>query len=110
MLTVMDVCIKERMANSADCPAKSCDVTESLAELTMIRAAPDHGRCNIRPESSAKAVRGWLRRLGARTPYIEPGPPWERGCIENFNGKLRDELLDREVFCTLQDVGVLAEQ
>jgi transposase InsO family protein len=49
----------------------------------------------------AKAVLSWLSRIGVRTLYIEPGSPWENGYIESFNGKLRDELLDREVFDTL---------
>ncbi len=52
-------------------------------------------------------MREWLGRVGARTLYIEPGSPWENGYIESFNGKLRDELLNREVFYTLK---VLTEQ
>ena len=52
----------------------------------------------------------WLGRVGSRTLYIEPGSPWENGYIESFNGKLREELLDREVFYTLLEVRVLAER
>ena len=48
--------------------------------------------------------------MGAKTLYIEPGSPWENGYVESFNGKLRDELLDREIFYTLQEVQVLTEQ
>ena len=52
----------------------------------------------------------WLGRVGARTLYIEPGSPWENGYIESFNGKLRDELLDRDVFYTLLEARVLTER
>ena len=48
--------------------------------------------------------------MGARTLYIEPGSPWENGYVESFNGKLRDELLDREIFYTLREVQILTEQ
>ena len=62
------------------------------------------------PEFAAKAVRSWLNRLGVKTMFIEPGSPWENGYIESFNGKLRDELLDREIFTTLEEARVLIEQ
>ena len=62
------------------------------------------------PEFTAKAIRSWLSRLGVKILYIEPGSPWENGYIESFNGKLRDELLDREIFTTLEEAKVLIEQ
>jgi len=62
------------------------------------------------PEFTAKAIREWLAGVGARTLYIEPGSPWENGYVESFNGKLRDELLDREIFYTLREVQILTEQ
>ena len=58
----------------------------------------------------SRLVRGWLRRIGVRTLFIEPGSPWENGYCESFNGKLRDELLDREIFYTLREVKVLIER
>ena len=61
-------------------------------------------------EFTAKAVREWLQRLEVGTLYIEPGSPWENGYIESFNGKLRDELLNREVFMTLREAQVLVER
>ena len=64
----------------------------------VFRGVPDHIRSDNGPEFTARAVREWLGRVGARTLYIEPGSPWENGYIESFNGKLRDELLDRELF------------
>lgn len=50
------------------------------------------------PEFTAKAVRGWLERIGVKTAFIEPGSPWGNGYNESFNGKLRDELLNGEIF------------
>ena len=74
------------------------------------RGVPQHIRSDNGPEFTAKAVRGWLANVGAKTLYIEPGSPWENGYVESFNGKLRDELPDREVFYTLLEVQVLTEQ
>ena len=62
------------------------------------------------PEFVAEAVQGWIAGVGARTAYIGPGSPWENGYVESFNGKLRDELLDCEVFNTLREAQVLIEQ
>ena len=62
------------------------------------------------PEFTAKALRSWLEDLEVKTLFIEPGSPWENGYIESFNGKLRDELLDREVFDTLWETQVLTER
>ena len=62
------------------------------------------------PEFTAKAVRSWLNRLGVKALFIEPGSPWENGYIESFNGKLRDELLNREAFTTLTEAKVLIEK
>lgn len=74
------------------------------------RGVPEHLRSDNGPEFTAKAVRSWLQRVGVQTLFITPGSPWENGYVESFNGKLRDELLDREVFDTLWEVQVLTEQ
>ncbi len=55
-------------------------------------------------------MRKWLERLGVKTLFIEPGSPWENGYVESFNGKLRDELLNREIFTTLTEAKILIEQ
>jgi putative transposase len=55
-------------------------------------------------------VRGWLGRVGVATLFIEPGSPWENGYVESFNGKLRDELLNGEIFTTLHEAQVLIER
>ena len=110
LLTIMDAYSRECLAIRAGRGMRSADVIEVLAELMMTRGVPDHIRSDNGPEFTAGAVREWLGRVGARTLYIEPGSPWENGYIESFNGKLRDELLDREVFYTLLEVRVLTEQ
>ncbi len=99
-------CLAIRAARSI----RSADVIEALAKLMVLRGVPDHIRSDNGPAFTARAVREWLGRVGARTLYIEPGSPWENGYIESFNGKLRDELLDRELFYTLLEVRVLTER
>ena len=74
------------------------------------RDTAEHIRSDNGPEFTAKAVRYWLERLGVKTLFIEPGSPWENGYIESFNGKLRDELLNREIFTTLTEAKILTEQ
>ena len=110
LLTVIDEFSRECLAIRAARSIRSADVIEVLAELIVFRGVPDHIRSDNGPEFTTRAVREWLGRVGARTLYIEPGSPWENGYIESFNGKLRDELLDREVFYTLLEVRVLTER
>ena len=62
------------------------------------------------PEFTAEAIRDWLNHLGVKTLFVEPGSPWEKGYIKSFNGKLRDELLNREIFMTLTEAKVLIEE
>lgn len=88
---------------------KSQEVIDQLFELFIFRGLPEHIRSDNGPEFAAKAVRRWLTRFGVETLFIEPGSPWENGYIESFNGKLRDELLNREVFTTLLEAQVLLE-
>jgi transposase InsO family protein len=85
------------------------DVIYQLAELFIQRGIPEHIRSDNGPEFTARAIRQWLRDLGVKTLYIEPGSPWENGYIESFNGKLRDELLNVEIFTTLFEAQVLIE-
>jgi transposase InsO family protein len=82
----------------------------STAELFVRHGAPDHIRSDNGSEFTADAVRDWLRRVDVKTLYIEPGSPWENGYNESFNGKLRDELLNGEIFYSLKEAQVLIEQ
>ncbi len=83
---------------------------EAFEQLFMTRGIPDHIRSDNGAEFTAKAVREWLTKMQVKTLFIEPGSPWENGYNESFNGKLRDELLDREVFYTLTEAQVLIER
>ena len=89
---------------------KSEDVLERLSDLFVRRGVPDYIRSDNGPEFTAKRVREWLERVDVKTLFIEPGSPWENGYVESFNGKLRDELLDGEVFDTLLEAKVLIER
>jgi putative transposase len=88
----------------------SADVIDVLADLFMACGTPGYIRSDNGPEFIATAVKGWISGVGAKTAYIEPGSPWENGYVESFNGKLRDELLNMEVFNTLLEARVLIEQ
>jgi len=81
-----------------------------LTELFCERGVPVHIRSDNGPEFIAARLRGWLDRLAVKPLFIEPGSPWENGYVESFNGKLRDELLNREIFYSLQEAEVLIEQ
>jgi len=110
MLTVMDEYTRECLAIRVDRKLNSYDVIEQLAELFVQRGTPDFIRSDNGAEFTAKAVRGWLKRLGVKTLYIEPGSPWENGYIESFNGKLRDELLNGEIFDAVLEARVIIDQ
>src|SRR5215472_13070304 len=83
---------------------------ESLAEVMVERGVPEHIRSDNGPEFIARRLRKWLERLGTQPLYIEPGSPWENGYCESFNSKLRDELLNREVFYSLKEAQILIER
>ena len=89
---------------------KAADVIDVLADLFITRGTPGFIRSDNGPEFAAVAVRRWITGVRASTAYIEPGSPWENGYVESFNGKLRDELLNTEVFNTLAEAKVLIEQ
>mgnify|MGYP001364538489 CR=1 FL=1 len=110
MLTVIDEFTRECLAIRTARHIRSDDVLGLLTELFTLRGVPGHIRSDNGPEFTALAVRQWLGRVGARTLFIEPGSPWENGYVESFNGKLRDELLEREVFYTLREAQVLIER
>ena len=106
-LNVVDEYTRECLAIKVDRRQTSRDVLRTLAQLMLKHGVPEHIRSDNGPEFVAKAVRQWLSRLGVQTLFIEPGSPWENGYIESFNGKLRDELLDGEIFTTVKEAKVL---
>ena len=110
LLTVMDEFSRECLAIRAARRIRSDDVLELLTELFTLKGVPEHIRSDNGPEFTSKAVREWLPKVGVKTLFIEPGSPWENGYIESFNGKLRDELLNREIFYSLKEVQILTER
>jgi transposase InsO family protein len=110
MLNVVDEFTRECLAIRVGRQLRAADVIDVLSDLFIRRGVPGHVRSDNGPEFAAKAVRGWISGVGAKTAFIEPGSPWENGYVESFNGKLRDELLNAEVFNTLAEAKVLIEQ
>jgi transposase InsO family protein len=110
MLTIVDEYTRESLAIDVARRLNSQDVLYRLGELFVHRGSPEYIRSDNGPEFTAKAVREWLARVSVQTLFIEPGSPWENGYIESFNGKLRDELLDGEIFYTLIEAQVLIER
>jgi putative transposase len=107
MLTIIDEYTRECLAILVERRLTSEDVINQLYTLFLLRGVPEHIRSDNGPEFTAEAVRNWLARIGVKTLFIEPGSPWENGYIESFNGKLRDELLNCEIFTTLTEAKVL---
>jgi transposase InsO family protein len=110
ILAIIDEYTRECLALDVARRMTSEDVIYRLGQLFVERGVPAYIRSDNGPEFTAKAVREWLERLDVQTLFIEPGCPWENGYVESFNGKLRDELLNREIFYTLHEARVLIEQ
>jgi putative transposase len=110
ILTMIDEYTRECLVMLVNRSITSQDVISQLFQLFVLRGIPEHIRSDNGTEFTAREIRKWLARLGVKTLFIEPGSPWENGYIESFNGKLRDELLNREVFTTLIEARVLIEE
>ena len=110
ILSIIDEFTRECLRIKVNRKITSQDVIDELFNLFIFRGIPKHIRSDNGPEFTARAVRRWLSRLGVKTLFIEPGSPWENGYIESFNGKLRDELLNRKIFTTLIEAKMLIEQ
>jgi putative transposase len=109
MLNVIDEFTRECLAIRVDRKLKSTDVIDVLSDLFILRGVPGHIRSDNGPEFIAKAVREWIAAVGARTAFIEPGSSWENGYCESFNAKLRDELLNGELFYSLAEARIVIE-
>ena len=109
MLNIIDEFTRECLAIRIDRKLNSTDVIDALSDLFILRGVPGHVRSDNGPEFIAKAVREWIVAVGAKTAFIEPGSPWENGYCESFNSKLRDELLNGEVFYSVAEAKVIIE-
>jgi len=109
MLNVIDEFSRECLAIRIDRKLNSTAVIDVLTDLFILRGVPGHVRSDNGPEFIAKAVRDWIDAVGAKTAFIEPGSPWKNGYCESFNSKLRDELLNGEIFYSLAEARVVIE-
>lgn len=109
ILNVIDEYSRECLLSRVERRISHEEVLEELTWLFCTRGLPAHIRSDNGPEFTAQRVRDWLSRLSVGPLFIEKGSPWENGYIESFNGKMRDELLDREIFYTLKEAQVLTE-
>lgn len=109
MLNVIDEFSRECLAIRINRKLKSTDVIDVLADLFTLRGVPGYVRSDNGAEFIATAVQDWIAAVGAKTAYIEPGSPWENGYCESFNSKLRDELLNGEIFYTLAEARIIIE-
>lgn len=110
LLTLIDEYTRECLAIRVARNLNSLEVIETLADVMLQRGVPEHIRSDNGPEMTAKIVRDWLKNLGVQTLYIEPGSPWENGYCESFNGKLRNECLNQEIFYSLKEASIVIEQ
>lgn len=106
----MDEFTRECLAIRIKRKLNSMDVIDALTDLFILRGLPAYIRSDNGPEFIAEAVRDWIAAVGAQTAYITPGSPWENGYIESFNARLRDELLNGEIFYSLKEAQIIIEQ
>jgi putative transposase len=107
-LSVIDEFTRECLALDVARSMNAVEVVEVLSELVLIRGVPGHVRCDNGPEFVAAAIRDWLSLSGVSTLYVEPASPWQNGFVESFHARLRDELLETELFETLKEAKMLA--
>ena len=109
-MTLVDEYSREALAIRVARRLGSMQVIETLADAMVVKGVPQFIRSDNGPEMTALEVKRWLQEVGSKTLFIEPGSPWENGYCESFNGKLRDEFLDGEIFYSLKEAQVLTEQ
>ncbi len=109
MLNLIDEFTHECLAIRVQRRLKAIDVIDVLSDRFILRGMPEHIRSDNGAEFAAKAVQEWIAAVGVKTAYIAPGSPWENGFIESFNARLRDELLDGEIFYWLKEAKIVIE-
>ena len=109
MLNVVDEFTHECLSIRVARKLKATDVIDVLSDLFILRGVPSHIRSDNGPEFVAQAVQDWIKAVGSKTAYIEPGSPWENGYVESFNARLRDELLNGEIFYSLREAEIILE-
>lgn len=107
LMPVVEEYTRECLASPTECSITAEQVIQTLAYLFATRGAPAYIRSDNGPEFIAEAVKEWLASSGVETLYIEPGSPWENAYSESFISRIRDELLNREVFANVAEAKVL---
>ena len=110
LVTLIDESTRECLAIRVGRCVRGPEVIETLSDAMLFHGIPEHIRSDNGPEMTSKRVRNWLQQIGTQTLFIEPGSPWENGYNESFNGKLRDELLNGEIFYSLKEAQIIIEQ
>ena len=109
-LNILDEHSRECLAIRVKRKLNATEVIDALTDLFILRGVPAYIRSDNGPEFIAEAVRNWIKAVGAKTAYIEPGSPWENGYCESFNGRMRDELLNGEIFYSLREAQIIIER
>jgi len=109
LMTLIDEFTRKCLAIRVARRINAIGVIESLADAMLFEGTPNYIRSDNGPEMVAKVLRQWLAGLGTKSLYIAPGSPWENGYCESFNGKLRDECLNGEIFYSLKEAQTVIE-
>ncbi|WP_170347670.1 IS3 family transposase [Ruegeria atlantica] len=109
-LNIIDEYSRECLAIRVDRKLNSGDVIDALSDLFILRGVPSFIRSDNGPEFITQAVQDWIKAVGAKTAYIEPGSPWENGYCESFNARFRDEFLNGEIFYSLREAQIPIEK
>jgi putative transposase len=109
VMPVVDEYTRECLSLEGQRSIKACRVIDTLRRLFIERGEPDYIRSDNGPEFIAESLKEWLAISGVKTLYIEPGAPWENAYAESFISRMRDELLERELFVNLKEAQVLLE-
>ena len=109
-LNIIDEFSRECLVIRVKRKLNSTDVIDALTGLFIVRGVPTYIRSDNGPEFIAEAVRLWIKAVGAKTAYIEPGSPWENGYCDSFNARFRNELLNGEIFYSLREAQIVIKQ
>lgn len=109
-LNIIDEYSRECLTIRVERKLNSGNVIDILSDLFILRGVPSFIRSDNGPELVAQAVRDWIKAVGAKTAYIEPGSPWENGYCESFNARFRDAFLNGEIFYSLREAQILIEE
>ena len=109
-LNILDEHSWECLAISVNRKLNSTEIIDALTDFFILRGGPAYIRSYSGPEFIAEAIRDWIKAVGAKTAYIEPGSPWESGYCERFSGRMPDELLNGEIFYSLSEAQIIIER